>query len=73
LQDQVDRAKRWLQLCGTAKTVDRKQSGYGIKHEPERWWRANGADQGGCISNGALLIAALRRSRIADGRSISVS
>jgi hypothetical protein len=60
LQDQIDRSKHWLQLCGIIKTVYRKQSSYGIKHEAERWWRAKGAGHGGYISNGALLMAAIR-------------
>jgi len=39
LQDQIDRSKQWLQLCGTVKPVYRKQSSYGIKHEAERYSR----------------------------------
>jgi hypothetical protein len=33
---------------------------YCSKHEAERWWRAKGADYGGYICNGALLMAAIQ-------------
>jgi hypothetical protein len=60
LQDQVDRSIEWLQLCGTAPTVSRKSSSYGLKHEAERWWEAKGGGHGGYICNGALIMAALQ-------------
>ena len=60
MQDQIDRSKQWLQLCGTVKTVNRKQSSYGLKHGAERWWQAKGADHGGYICNGTLLMAAIQ-------------
>jgi hypothetical protein len=66
LQDQVDRSKHWLQLCGTSKGVSRKQTSYGLKHEAERWWRAKGAERGGYICNGALLMAALQLDMIVE-------
>jgi len=60
LQDQVDRSKQWLQLCGTSEVVCRKASSYGYKHEAERWWKVKGAGRGGYICNGALIMAALQ-------------
>jgi hypothetical protein len=66
LQDQVDRSKQWLQLCGTTKGVSRKQTSYGLKHEAERWWEAKGAERGGYICNGALLMAALQLDMIVE-------
>jgi hypothetical protein len=66
LQDQVDRSKEWLRLCGTTKGVSRKQTSYGLKHEAERWWKAKGAERGGYICNGALLMAALQLDMIVE-------
>jgi hypothetical protein len=66
LQDQVERSKQRLQLCGTTKGVPRKQTSYGLKHEAERWWKAKGAERGGYIANGALLMAALQLDMIVE-------
>jgi hypothetical protein len=66
LQDQIDRSIAWLRLCGTTEKVERKQSSYGIKHEAERWWREKGANYGGYICNGALIMAALRLGMLVE-------
>jgi hypothetical protein len=66
LQDQIERSIAWLRLCGTGEKVERKQTSYGVKHEAERWWRERGADYGGYICNGALIMAALRLGMLVE-------
>jgi hypothetical protein len=55
---EVARAAEWLTLCGQVKTINHDSTSYGLKHEAERWCRAQGHPCGGYICNGALLMAA---------------
>ena len=55
---QVAGAAEWLTLCGQRTTINRDSTSYGLKHEAERWCRAQGHPNGGYICNGALLMAA---------------
>ena len=55
---EVERTTEWLELCGQTKSLGRRQTSYGLKHEAERWCREQGHPNGGYISNGALLMAA---------------
>ena len=40
LAEQVERATEWLKLCGQAKAINRDSTSYGLKHEAQRWCRA---------------------------------
>ncbi len=72
LAREVASAMTWLSLCNRTRTVNQRVSSYGLKHEAERWCRTQGHDDGGYISNGALLMAAYRLGfhvRRCSGRS----
>ncbi len=58
LEKEVERAIDWLKLCEQTEKVNRQATSYGLKHEAERWCKAQGHPDGGYISNGALLMAA---------------
>jgi len=55
---QVATAMAWLRMVNSRKTINRRQTSYGYKHEVERWAAANGGHH--YVSNGSFLMAAKR-------------
>lgn len=58
LNRQVESAMAWLRLCGQSKGINRGSTSYSLKHEAEKWARAQGHANGGYVANGCLLMAA---------------
>jgi len=57
---QFERATAWLRLCGRRKTINRRANSYLLKHEAEDWWRSQCERCDNYVSNGCLLMAAIR-------------
>jgi hypothetical protein len=55
---QIATAVAWLQMVNRLKTINRRQTSYGYKHEVEWWAAASKRHQ--YVSNGSFLMAAKR-------------